>query len=147
MWRLSFFVAPDSGTISQPSRSWCISLSLLETSPSIVLESYLVVSKAKIPPLPNSSSATSIQTWLNSLGTLQNPAIYIRLKGKLEAHRNFFERESEIVVALNGSLVGCGEKLRDGWVEYSLFSMNFSDTLPLQEQPVYFSRWETQSAL
>jgi len=139
MWQLSFFVAPDSGSASQPSRSWCISLSLLETSPSIFLESYLVISEAKIPPLPNSPSATSIQTWLKSLDRLKDPAISIRLKGQLEAHRSFFYRESEIVVALNGSLVGQGENLRYGWVEYSLFSTNFSDTLPLQEQPLYFS--------
>jgi hypothetical protein len=139
MWRLSFFLAPDSGSTNQPSRSWCISLSLLETSPSIFLDSYLVISEAKIPPLPNSQSATSIQTWLNSLDRLEDPAIPIRLKGQLEASQSFFNGGREIVVPLNGSLVGRGENLRYGWVEYSLFSMNFSDTLSLQEQPLYFS--------
>jgi hypothetical protein len=119
VWQLSFFVAPD-GSLDPPSRSWCISLSLLETSPPIDIDSYLFISEVKVPQLPNSPNPK----WIS-----------IGLKGKLEAARDFFHQGGKIVVALDGSLAGPGVSLRQGWAEYSLFSMSFSDTFLFRNSP------------
>jgi hypothetical protein len=46
MWRLEFFIAPDHGP--RPG-SWCISLYILESSPSTWIDSRLIIPEAKPP--------------------------------------------------------------------------------------------------
>lgn len=136
MWRLSFFVAPErDDTRKIPLGSWCISLSLLETSPPTYINSHLVMSKAKGPLSPTHGPSSLMPTSSNSLRKPENPAIYIKLVGELEAAQNCFN-QGKIVVALIGSLAGANFQYE--WVENSIFSMNLVDMLSLQEQPLYF---------
>ncbi|KAF8963166.1 hypothetical protein BDZ97DRAFT_1822112 [Flammula alnicola] len=56
MWRLAFFIAPEPRThgVDPPTGSWCISLSLVETSPPTFVNSRLLISEAKSPQTPTS---------------------------------------------------------------------------------------------
>jgi len=151
MWRLSFFVAREPRHPGDPpAGSWCISLSLLETSPPTYIDSRLIISEAKSSQLPNSPSSTEppspkrgpvspFRTSSNPLTKPKNPPISIRLKSRdqLEASRDHHHHRRRIIVALEQSLAG--SNLQYGWVESGLCSMNSTDALSLFRNSPYIA--------
>ena len=159
MWGLSFFVAPQPRHLGDPpSGSWCISLSLMETSPPTYINSRLVISAVQSSPLPNSSSSTDppspkrgpsspFRTSSNPLNKPKNPDISIRLKSReqLEVARGRHYSGRQIVIALEESLAG--SNLQYGWVEQSFLYELFWHLISFQEQPLHCVWRETESAL
>jgi len=116
MWRLSFFIAGEHKLSNDPpSGSWCISLSLLETSPPTYIDSRLVIFEAKSsqpanspsstePPSPNRGHSSPFRTPSNK-PKISTISIRLKSREQLEVARQH-NSGRRIVVALEESLAG-----------------------------------------
>ena len=109
MWRLEFFIAPEYGHLPG---SWCISLYLLESSPSTWIDSRLIIPEA-IPPSTghnsdheNSSVSASSIFQLPSITSKSRP-IELRLQSiqQLRAPRGRMP-PNRVTVMLQDTLLG-----------------------------------------
>ena len=113
MWRLEFSIAPDKGYGECRPGSWCISLSLLETSPPTWIDSRLIIPEATSPLADHSSDYSNPPPSASSLFRLPataskpKPAIELRLQSseQLEAPRKG-QSPKRIIVMLQESLMG-----------------------------------------
>lgn len=113
MWRLEFSIAPENGYDKCRPGSWCISLSLLDTSPPTWIDSRLIIPEAT-PPSPDHHSdhlspplSTSSLFKLPSNALKLKPAIELRLQSveQLEAARKGQSAKS-VIITLQDSLMG-----------------------------------------
>jgi len=115
MWRLEFSIAPENGYDSCRPGSWCISLSLLETSPPTWIDSRLIIPEATSPSADHHSdhhlnpplSASSRFKLPPSNASKPKPAIELKLESneQLEVARRG-QPPKRITVTLQDSLLG-----------------------------------------
>ncbi|KAF8816013.1 hypothetical protein BYT27DRAFT_7185741 [Phlegmacium glaucopus] len=113
MWRLEFSIAPENGYDGCRPGSWCISLSLLETSPPTWIDSRIIIPEATPPSADHSSDhlnpplSASSRFKLPSNASKPKPAIELKLESseQLEAPRKG-QSPKRIIVTLQDSLSG-----------------------------------------
>ena len=111
MWRLEFLIAPENGFDSCRPGSWCISLSLLETSPPTWIDSRLIIPEATPPSADHHSDQPKTPLSASSRFKLPSStpksAIELRLQPRyeLEAPRRGHPPR-RIVTMLQDSLMG-----------------------------------------
>lgn len=110
MWKLEFLIAPENGYDKCRPGSWCISLSLLETSPPTWIDSRIIIPEATPPSADHHSDSppsASPRFKLHSKSLKPKPAIELRLESneQLEAPRKG-QSPKRIIVTLQDSLMG-----------------------------------------
>ena len=112
MWRLEFLIVPETGLDHYRPGSWCIALSLLETSPPTWIDSRLIIPEATSPPSDKHSDHGNTPVSASSRFKLPSNAskakpIELRLQAKrqLETSRKGLP-SNRILAMLQDSLMG-----------------------------------------
>jgi len=118
LWRLSFGIATVQYPGSPRVGSWCVTLSLLETSPPTWIDSQLLISEpVRLPPSSNLTNAndneapaTSVSPsggFFSSRSEKPKPTISLRLKSqrRLSPAPRRHDTQTEIVVSLEDSVM------------------------------------------
>ncbi|CAA7263067.1 unnamed protein product [Cyclocybe aegerita] len=116
MWRLAFFIAPESPYRGSDPRagSWCISLSLIENSPPTFLDSQLLIDEAKTDPPdsaslkePSSPPRSGFRLPASPIQPKPKSTITLRLKSNEQLEvAGRYNSGKNIVISLEDSLMG-----------------------------------------